>query len=57
MPNPNAISILLIDDNHGDAMLFGEAIESERESRSITLHVASSVDCAPPLELATAKLF
>ena len=44
MPNPNAISILLIDDNHGDAMLFGEAIESERESRSITLHVASSVD-------------
>jgi two-component system response regulator len=44
-PNaPKAVSILLIDDNHGDAMLFREALEGERTSRSITLHVASSVD-------------
>lgn len=40
--SPNAISILLIDDNHGDAMLFREALEGER--RSMTLHVANSVD-------------
>jgi CheY-like chemotaxis protein len=41
---PRAVSILLIDDNHGDAMLLGEAIEDEREHHNITLHVASSVD-------------
>lgn len=39
---PNAVSILLIDDNHGDAMLFREAMEGEY--RSMTLHVANSVD-------------
>ena len=41
---PKAVSILLIDDNHGDAMLFREALDGERASRSITLHVASNVD-------------
>lgn len=44
MSSPNAVSILMIDDNDGDAMLFREAIEVEGESRGITLHVASSVD-------------
>ena len=44
MSSPKAVSILMIDDNDGDAMLFREAIEVEGDSRSITLHVASSVD-------------
>lgn len=39
---PTVVSILLIDDNHGDAMLFREALEGE--CRSITLQVANSVD-------------
>ena len=44
MLSSNAVSILLIDDNHGDAMLFREAMEGEAEHRSMTLHVANSVD-------------
>ena len=44
MPSSHAVSILLIDDNHGDAMLFREAMEKEGERRNMTLHVANSVD-------------
>ena len=56
MPSPHepkAVSILLIDDNHGDAMLFREAIEGER--RNITLHVANSVDQGIDLLSGTGK--
>jgi len=53
VPCPNAASILLIDDNPGDALLLGEAIEDE--NRSITLHVASSVDDGIGLLIGTGK--
>lgn len=42
MPDANPVTILLIEDNLGDVMLFEEAIEGERTS--IVLHTAKSVD-------------
>jgi DNA-binding response OmpR family regulator len=42
VPGARPASILLIEDNHGDVMLFQEAMEVE--SRNVDLHVAKSVD-------------
>ena len=42
MPDASPVTILLVEDNHGDVMLFREAIEGE--SRSLVLHAAKSVD-------------